>query len=214
MGIKVYQYPYESTTFNRNDYYGIDAEISPGVYQTQKQKGSVIQDAVAFGLFSQTSIVTVGNTTTETSIIGTGEGSLLIPANTFKKGYAFHAKIGGVMSSVNGAELTFNIYEDANLIASTGVISLPQVTGKAFELEIDFSIHEIGAAGVAKLVTHGDFVYNKDSGNAFEGRTFNEVNDTTFDTTTSATLDIKAQWGAANINNKVQTTLFYLTKEK
>ena len=214
MGIKINQYPTESTTFNRNDYYDIDAEISPGVYESKKQKGSVIQDAVAFGLFNQTSIVTVGNTTTETSIIGSGEGTLLVPANTFKKGYAFHGKIGGIISSLNNAEITFNIYEDANLIATTGVITLPQITGKAFELELDFSIHEIGVAGVAKLVTHGDFVYNKNSGNQFEGIAFNKVNNTTFDTTTTSTLNIKAQWGVASPSNKIQTNIFYLTKEK
>ena len=165
-------------------------------------------------MFNQTSIVTVGNTTTETSIIGSGEGTLLVPANTFKKGYAFHGKIGGIISSLNNETVTFNIYEDTNLIATTGVITLPQITDKAFELEIDFSIHEIGVAGVATLVTHGDFVYNKDSGNQFEGRAFNEVNNTTFDTTTSSTLDIKVQWGAASASNKIQTTIFYLTKEK
>ena len=214
MGIKINQYPNESTAFNGEDYYDIDAYISPGVYESKKQKGAVFYDQFAVGLFSQTSIVTVGNTAAETSIIGAGEGSLTIPANSFKKGYAFHAKIGGGISSLNNAEITFNIYEDANLIATTGVITLPQITGKAFELELDFSIHEIGVAGVAKLVTHGDFVYNKDSGNQFDGRAFNEVNNTTFDTTTTSTLNIKAQWGVASPSNKIQTNIFYLTKEK
>ena len=81
-------------------------------------------------------------------------------------------------------------------------------------MELDFSIHEIGVAGVAKLVTHGDFVYNKDSNNIFEGKAFNEVNNTTFDTTTTSTLNIKAQWGVASPSNKIQTNIFYLTKEK
>lgn len=214
MGIKINQYPTESTAFNGEDYYDIDAYVSPGVYESKKQKGAVFFDQFAVGLFSQTSIVTVGNTAAETSIVGTGEGSLTIPANSFKKGYAFHAKIGGVLKSQNNANLTINIYEDANLIATTGVLTLPQITDKAFELEIDFSIHEIGAAGVAKLVTHGDFVYNKDSNNIFEGKAFNDVNTTTFDTTTTSTLNIKAQFGAAHPDNKIQTTLFYLTKEK
>lgn len=214
MGIKIHQYPDESTIFNGEDFYDIDAYVSPGVYQSKKQKGSVFFDQFAVGLFSQTTLVTVGNSAVETSIIGAGEGSLTIPANSFKKGYAFHGKIGGVISSLNNADVTFNIYEDTNLIATTGVITLPQITDKAFELELDFSIHEIGVAGVATLVTHGDFIYNKDSNNIFEGRAFNEVNNTTFDTTTTATLDVKVQWASAHPTNKVQTTIFYLTKEK
>lgn len=214
MGIKINQYPDESTTFNREDYYDIDAYVSPGVYQSKKQKGSVIQDAVSFGLFSQTNTVTVGNTTTETSIVGTGEGTLTIPANSFKVGMSFHAKLGGLISSLNNEQFKINIYEDANLIATTGEITFPQITNKAFEVELDFNIQAIGVSGVAKLATSGQFIYNKDSGNQFEGAMFNSINSTTFNTTTTSTLEVKVKWGTANVGNTITSSMFYLTKVK
>lgn len=214
MGIKINQYPNESTEFNREDYYDIDAYVSPGVYQSKKQKGGVIADAVGFGLFAQTNSVTVGNTATETSIIGTGEGSLTIPANYFKKGMSFHAKFGGNISCQNNSLFKINIYEDSNMIATTGEISLPQITNRAWELELDFIVQEIGASGVARLVTSGQFIYNKDSNNVFEGSMFNAVNTTTFDTTTTATLEVKAKWGVSNIANTITNSVFYLTKVK
>jgi len=214
MGIKINQYPNESGAFNREDYYDVDAYVSAGVYQSKKQKGGVIQDALGYGLFSQTNSVTVGNTTTETTIVGTGEGSLTIPANYFKKGMSFHAKFGGNISSLNNQAFKINIYEDANLIATTGDITLPTITAKAWELELDFVVQEIGASGVARLVTSGQFIYNKDSNNIFEGSMFNSINTTTFNTTTTATLDVKVKWGEAHVGNTVTSSMFYLTKVK
>lgn len=214
MGIKINQYPNESGAFNREDYYDVDAYVSPGVYQSKKQKGGVIQDALGYGLFSQTTSVTVGNTIIESTIIGTGEGSLTIPADYFKKGMSFHGKLGGNISSLNNQLIEINVFEDGNLIATTGNISLPQITDKAWELELDFVIREIGSAGVAQLVTSGQFIYNKDSNNIFEGSMFNAINTTTFDTATAATIDIKVKWGTANVGNTITNSIFYLTKVK
>ena len=47
------------------------------------------------GLYAQTVVsATLTNTTTETSIVGSGVGSLTIPANHFVVGDSYHAKIG------------------------------------------------------------------------------------------------------------------------
>ena len=81
-----------------------------------------------------------------------------------------------------------------------------------WELELSFTIRQIGAAGVASIVTHGDFLYLRNSSSSFEGITFSTINNTTFDTTVSNTLDITAQWSTLNVNNVFYSEIFTLSK--
>ena len=73
------------------------------------------------GLFSQIEDgPVVSNTTDELTIIGNGEGSLSVPANGFAVGNSFRAYIEGDLSSLNNAELTINIRDNGNILATTG----------------------------------------------------------------------------------------------
>ncbi len=153
-----------------------------------------------FGLFSQTAQgPTVTNTTTETDILGTGVGSLSVPANGFQVGDSYHAKIGGTISAQNGDDITIRIKNGATVLASTGVISLEAVTALAWEIEIDFTVRTIGATG--QIFTNGNFAYNRNTG-SLEGFVFSDTE--VIDTTASSTLMITAEWGQA----KTQDIIF------
>ena len=134
--------------------------------------------------------------TIETSIVGTGVGSLAIPANSFQVGDSFHAKIGGVIANTgNGDFITVNIKAGATVLASTGIFALDTTQalgegGEGWECELDFTIATIGATGT--ICTNGNFAYTKTNDKKVSGTVFQDVQ--AIDTTISNTLDITVLW--------------------
>ena len=160
------------------------------------------------GLYAQTTqSATLTNTTTETSIVGTGVGSLTIPANHFVVGDSYHAKIGGVISAQNNDTITIRIKTGSTVLATTGLITLEAVTGMGWECELDFTVAAIGATG--SMCTNGNFAYNRDTG-SLEGFVFQDVE--TFDTTIANTLEITAEWGQAKTQDQIYSSNFVLHK--
>lgn len=166
-----------------------------------------------YGLYTQTDTSPpVTGTTVESSLLDGGLGSLTVPANGFSVGDSFHAIIKGHLSAANNQTLHIRIKSGSVLLADTGIITLPQITTKHFKLDIDFTVRALGVAGVASIVSGGEFTYSKDASNAFEGSNFSTENNTTFDTTISNTLSITAQWGSNNATNSIYSELFTLSK--
>lgn len=170
--------------------------------------GNITFGTAAAGLYAQTAqSSTVTNTTTETSIVGTGVGSLTVPADTFVAGDSYHAKIGGIISAQNGDDITIKIKSGTTVLATTGAIDLEAVTGLGWECELDFTVASIGATG--ELCTNGNFAYNRNTG-SLEGVVFQDV--VTFDTTVSNTLDITVTWGQAKTQDEIYSANFVLHK--
>jgi hypothetical protein len=169
--------------------------------------------ATGGGLFSQTvNGPTVTNTTTETNILGTGVGSLSVPANVFMVGDSFHITVIGHLSSKNNDNLRIRVKSGSVVLVDTGSINMPGLTNQHFELNMDFTIRAIGAAGVASIASGGQFTYIKDASTAYEGVDFSVINNTTFDTTVLNTLTITAEWSAADPLNSIYTEIVTLTK--
>ena len=161
------------------------------------------------GMFAQTGdSATVSATTTETSIVGDGVGSLSVPADSFRIGDSFHAKIGGYISSQNNAELTIRIKDDGSTLTTLGPIVLPTMSNQFWELEVDFTMRVTGATGSIK--TNGQFVYVQNSGNNYNGYGFNT--DSSIDTTVLNELGITVEWGTTDVSNAIMSDLFYLKK--
>jgi|DEB0MinimDraft_6_1074348.scaffolds.fasta_scaffold13216_5 hypothetical protein len=165
------------------------------------------------GLFTQIEHgPVVENTTDELTVIGNGLGSLSIPANGFVRGNTFKCYLEGSLSSLNNANLTINIRDNGNILATTGAMSLVSTSGNFYQMEITFVIRQIGAAGTAEIMTSGAFNYTKTANNSPEVIGFEQDNATTFDTTTDSTLDITAQWGAADPANSIDTHVLTLQR--
>jgi hypothetical protein len=98
------------------------------------------------------------------------------------------------------------------VLVDTGNINMPGLTNQHFELNMDFTIRAIGAAGVASIASGGQFTYIKDASTAYEGVDFSVINNTTFDTTVLNTLTITAEWSAADPLNSIYTEIVTLTK--
>ena len=97
-------------------------------------------------------------------------------------------------------------------LANSGSQSLPGLSDESFTLELNFTIRSIGEAGTAEILTVGIMAFQKSSSGSMEGFEFRSLNNTTFDTTKSATLDITAQWASANPSSSIQSQYFTLHK--
>jgi hypothetical protein len=165
------------------------------------------------GLFTQIEHgPVVENTTDELTIIGNGLGSLSVPANGFVRGNTFRVYMEGSLSSLNNAELTINIRDNGNVLATTGAMTLVETSGNFYYMNITFVIREVGTAGTAEIMTSGAFNYTKISNNRSEFIGFEQDNTTTFDTTTDSILNITAQWGAASASNSIDTHVLILQR--
>lgn len=169
--------------------------------------------SINYGLFAQTALSTpITATISELSLIGTGVGTLSVPANTFNVGDSFVAKICGKISCANNETLHIRVKSGAIILADSGALSLKIATNKYYELALDFTVTKIGANGVAELFTNGLFSYNRNADDVIAGDNFALINNTTFNTTILNNLSITAQWGSANANNSIQSQNFVLNK--
>lgn len=165
------------------------------------------------GLYAQTgSSSPVTASAAPGSLIGTGVGSLTVPANGFKVGDSFRASFEGHISAKNNDTLRIEVLSNTVVLADTGAITMPGITNRHWTLWIDFTIRSVGAAGVAAIASGGQFTYLKNASNAFEGSAFSIINSTTFDTTIGNTLKVNAQWSSSDPLNSIYSELFTLYK--
>jgi hypothetical protein len=167
-----------------------------------------------YGLFVQTGNSTpITNTIVETTLINGGIGTLTVPANGFSVGDSFRGVFGGIMNAANNQTIRVRVKAGSIVLLDSGVQNLGNsIINDVFSLNIDFTIRALGAAGVASIVSLGGFHYTKISNGTVQGFAFNVVNNTTFNTTVSNTLNVTVQWGAANPGNSIYSDIFILNK--
>ena len=166
------------------------------------------------GLFAQTANSSpITGTTTETTLIDGGVGTLTVPANGFQVGDSFSAVLIGHLSCVGTSTLHIRVKTASGiLLTDTGVMAMNATTNKHWKLDVNFTVRTLGAPTVASIASGGLFAYTKNSGLNFEGVNFSIVNNTTFDTTVLNTLVITAQWNTNNAGNSIYSELFTLFK--
>jgi len=165
------------------------------------------------GLFAQTAnSTTITGTTSELTLIDGGVGNLSVPPNGFIVGNSFQANMGGIISAQNNQTITIRIKSGSTTLASSGALTLPNITNQVFNLTINFTIRAIGGAGVSNIVTLANLLILKKQIGTESAFGWNEVNNTTFDTTILNTLDITAQWGSNNVGNSIYSDIFILNK--
>lgn len=168
----------------------------------------------AGGIYAQTANSTpVTGTIAESTLIGPGVGSLSIPANVFQIGDSFRAVFSGVMNAANNQTIRVRVKAGAITLLDSGVQSLTNsIINDIFTLNIDFTIRQLGAPGVASIASVGSFHYIKTSNASTQGFAFNVVNNTTFNTTISNALNVTVEWGSNNAGNSIYSDVFILNK--
>lgn len=171
-----------------------------------------IQDFAHVGgtFFTQTVIDTVNNTASEISIIGTGEGTLTIPANYLRAGRTIvcHGSGWWLNNSV-APSLDFRQYIGATEVGDTGAGSMPDLGGgqEYWTYETEMTCQTAGASGTVMTQGKWEWFYSDFT----DGRrlTFSNTATATINTTTSQTLDFTVQMGSADANAYVVMTNFY-----
>lgn len=194
---------------NLTDFVKSIAQLYPGPPGPQGPPGPV-----GGGLFAQTANSTpVTGTTVETSLINGGVGTLTVPANGFVVGDTFRADTSGLMNAANNQTIRIRVKAGSIVLLDSGIQSLTSgISNDIWTLTLDFTIRQIGAAGVASIASFGRFSYTKTNNNTIQGFGLNTINSTTFDTTVSNTLDVTVQWGSNNAGNSIYTDVFVLNK--
>jgi hypothetical protein len=167
-----------------------------------------------YGLFVQTGNSTpISGTIVESTLINGGIGTLTVPANGFQIGDSFRGVFGGVLNAANNQTIRVRVKAGTVVLLDSGVQNLGNsIINDIFSLNIDFTIRQLGAAGVASIVSLGGFHYTKISNGSVQGFAFNVINNTTFNTTINNTLDVTVQWGSANAGNSIYSDIFVLNK--
>ena len=165
------------------------------------------------GLFAQTASSTpIVTASGEASLIGSGVGTLSVPANAFQIGDSFVAKMCGILSCANNETIHIRIRSNGVVIIDAAVYTLSISNNKYWDLILDFTIRNIGGPGVGVLAANGSFTYNKNANSNIDGINFALISNTVFDTTVSNTLTITAEWITANAANTINSQNFTLTK--
>lgn len=176
---------------------------------TNKLNGIVPIGSLSTGISNSLLLTT---STTEQSILPVSFlGSRSVPPNTFQQGDAYYTTCSGSFSSNNGDTLTIRLKSNG-ITLNTFNIPLNASAGVFFELAVNFSIRQIGVAGVAQLVSSFQFTYNQSAGGNFQGIRNVSINSTTFDTTILNNLDITGQFSSASASNSIQTIASVLYK--
>lgn len=160
-------------------------------------------------LFSQTNSQTVTNTVTETTILGTGVGSLTLPANFFIAGRTVRLRIGGIYTTPLAAtpSIIIKVKYGSTVIATvTTSALLSGATNLEFDGEIAITCRTTGASG--SVVVHGDIEYATGVGGTIAVDSLNNAGAaTTINTTTSNAINITVQWDTATSTRSVTSVV-------
>ena len=163
-------------------------------------------------LYTATASATVANTTTETSIIGTGIGSLSMPATAVEAlpvttvpfwfaGKTIRVRVMGYISQlVAGPNRTVKIYLGSTALGTVGPSSVATaVTNVGFLYEFLTTCRTTGATGTAFTQAT---LFHSGLGQNY----MNATSAVTIDTTTAAALDVKFTWGTGDPGNTITAT--------
>lgn len=165
-----------------------------------------------YGLYAQTAnsvpVVDINSGT----LIGSGVGTLTVPANGFSVGDSFRVRMGGHITCSNTQALTITVLANASTIAQIPFpgIDLKTATNKHWTFDVDFTIRTLGVTGSVASLGQFSYIPNP-AGQAFEGSDFSIVS--TLNTTVSNTLDIIIAWTSdEGGTNSIYSEYFTLTK--
>lgn len=162
--------------------------------------------------FAGTASATVANTGTETSIIGTGSGTLTIPANTLVIGRSIGFTLAGVYSTTSPAgTLQFRVrlggISGTVVLDSGAQTPSDSMANRGFEISGLIQCRTIGATGT--VLSQGKAILSTAAGTAviWDMETTAAV---TIDTTVSQQFQVSADWQTAAAGNTITGSVFLL----
>lgn len=193
-----------------------DTDGRPAIYESSFAKWGTFETAVLHEdrvwtfpdvtggvdvcVFTQTANKTIADTVTETTLFGTGGGSLDIPADSAEVGTTYRVTMRGFYTE----NVASNVIVKATLDGTTICVSANDPlsgagTNDGWEAVVDYTFRTLGAAGT--VYGQGHFL-NSTGGQRFLISTAA----VTVDTTQPLTMDVTFKWGTQDANNTITTT--------
>lgn len=167
--------------------------------------------------FTETADATIGNSTTETTVVGTGVGSVTLPAKLLVAGRTIRLTARGsygtdaVAPTLRIKVKLIDSTPTTVVILDTGAVTLTAAqTNQYWELDALVTCRTTGATGT--VFAQGLLTLSNGATTALHlemssGGTANANTATsTIDTTKTEKVEITATWGTANANNTITTT--------
>ena len=166
-------------------------------------------DLTALGIFAQTSTVTVANTATSTTLIGTVTGVTTLPANFFGVGKTIKVFVSGTYNQANGSQ-------DCALKLTIGGVSVGTITFNHngslttvyYDAEFTLTCRTSGASGTLQFIGLGRLNH---TGTALLN--YFQVSSTSASINTTGTLaiDLQADWVTADPDNSITASILTAT---
>lgn len=159
-------------------------------------------------IFRATASASVSNTTSEGTLIGSGAGTLTLPANFFKAGRTLMIKALGTITNTGTPTLRINFKLGSTIILDTSSITMVTLTGtRVFTAEAVITCRSVGGSGT--VIGQGFLAYNATT------NTMNRIDTpltgaVTVDTTGTLAVNVTATWGTANASNVITATNFVI----
>lgn len=102
-------------------------------------------------LFVQTATVTIANSNAETSIVGSGVGSMTLPANFFQVGTSVEVSAQGYHSATGNPNVTFNFKVDGNTVVTSGTVASGASTNQLLDAKIYMTCRTTGNNGTVSV---------------------------------------------------------------
>lgn len=175
----------------------------------QEALDTLAADAVTGGinkdLYTQTTNVTVANTTTPTTLLGAGQGSSLLPANYFVAGRTLVLDFAGVRSSALVApNITFEIDLGSTTICATATFAdVSGLSGQQVHGHVEITCLTTGGSGA---VNAQGWVELNSTGTVAVRAEMVASNPVTVDTTIAQQIKVLLTWGTASASNTLTNT--------
>ena len=158
--------------------------------------------------YTSTSNATVTNTTTETTLIGSGIGGLTIMPSDFQVGATYKLTVKGNLSTDGSNPSQFNYrlkLGGTTLAATDNLFQGTGTTNRNFSISCLIVVRSVSSSGV--IIAKGEYVDENDAVNSFgDGTT------ATIDMTSSKIFDFTVQMNNTGAGNTTTSHVFYLER--
>jgi hypothetical protein len=158
------------------------------------------------GVYAQTDTVTVSNTTTETTLLGTLTNSATLTANYLAVGKTLEFYVSGLISTTSGSNtVTLRLEFGATTIGTIVFTHGSAITDQFYEARFTLTTRAIGSGATTVAIT--GFGRFETAAGVFTEASMLPTTVGSLDSTSAITLNLTAQWGAANASNNIRSII-------
>lgn len=164
-------------------------------------------------MYVATADITVGNTTDETTMIGSGVGLLTIPAGSLAIGDIIEVHIEGHYSTKSApvGNLTIRPKIGGTAVSANADAPNEGETDMHFDIVFNFVVRTLGATGTCFGSGHGIYQYTV-GGEVTQFWPLDGASTTEIDTTSDLAIDFTAQWETQDASNTLTVTQCIIKK--